>query len=53
MPDTTRPGNQTDQVSIWEAMEKAGGSRLIVAIPKKEVKPTWDDANAITIPFLG
>ena len=22
-----------------------------MAAPKKEVKPTWDDANAITLPF--
>lgn len=51
MPDAVRPGKQTDQVSAWKAMEQAGLKPLTLAVPKKEVKPTRDDANAITLPF--
>lgn len=50
VPDPARPGNQKDQVSVEEAMRKAALKQ--VDFGNSEVKPTWDDANAITYGIL-
>jgi len=51
VPHADRPENQTDQVSVWKAMEQAGLKQVALAVPKKEVRLTWDDANDVTPPF--